>query len=110
MQAALEGVMEGSVPVSCSRWVISPVGAAGRTTVVIAHRLSTVVRADQIIVLAKGTIVERCFIHTVVDRSWSMVCGCRGTHRELSGRPDSYYATFMRHQLVVPVDTDDAGA
>ena len=31
----------------------------GRTTLVIAHRLSTVVNADEILVLVKGVIVER---------------------------------------------------
>ena len=56
----------------------------GRTTLVIAHRLSTVVRASQIIVLRKGEAVER------------------GTHAELAARPGSHYAAFMRHQLVAP--------
>jgi ATP-binding cassette subfamily B protein len=32
---------------------------AGRTTIAVAHRLSTVASADQIIVLDHGTIVER---------------------------------------------------
>ena len=64
MQAALDLLMEG------------------KTTVVIAHRLSTVVRANQIIVLDKGAAVER------------------GTHEELSSDPDSLYSSFMRHQLL----------
>jgi len=45
----------------------------GRTVVVVAHRLSTVKKADQIVVLEKGEIVER------------------GTHQELVERKGGYY-------------------
>ncbi|HEX9192563.1 MAG TPA: ABC transporter ATP-binding protein/permease [Burkholderiales bacterium] len=46
--------------------------ARGRTTLVIAHRLSTVMDADQILVLDAGRVVER------------------GTHRELLEREGAY--------------------
>jgi ATP-binding cassette, subfamily B, heavy metal transporter len=46
--------------------------AKGRTTLVIAHRLSTVMDADQILVLDAGRVVER------------------GTHRELLEREGAY--------------------
>ena len=54
--------------------------ARGRTTLVIAHRLSTVMDADQIIVLDQGHILER------------------GTHRELLGQ-DGAYAQMWALQL-----------
>ena len=47
-----------------------------RTVLVVAHRLSTIVNADQILVIDSGEIVER------------------GTHGELVGRPDGHYARF----------------
>ena len=50
------------------------------TTLVIAHRLSTVVDADEIIVLDKGAIVER------------------GTHRELLARHGRYAAMWNKQQ------------
>ena len=61
--------------------------AAGRTTLVIAHRLSTVVGADEIIVLDAGEIVER------------------GTHGELLDR-DGLYASMWNRQRVVAEATE----
>ncbi len=55
----------------------------GRTTVVIAHRLSTVINADQIIVLDQGKIVER------------------GTHTELLAKAKGTYAALWRRQREV---------
>jgi ATP-binding cassette subfamily B protein len=51
-----------------------------RTAVVIAHRLSTVKNADQIVVLDKGKIIER------------------GTHEELTALKGNYY-NLVKNQL-----------
>jgi ATP-binding cassette subfamily B protein len=52
----------------------------GRTVVIVAHRLSTVRNADQIIVLDKGIIAER------------------GTHHELTALKGEYF-TLVKNQL-----------
>ena len=60
--------------------------AEGRTTITIAHRLSTVRDADQIVVLDKGQIVER------------------GTHDELLERGGAYAALVARDVTEEPVE------
>lgn len=52
----------------------------GRTVVVVAHRLSTVKNADQIIVLDKGELIEQ------------------GTHAELTQARSAYF-TLVKNQL-----------
>ncbi|UGU14468.1 peptidase domain-containing ABC transporter [Sinomicrobium kalidii] len=52
----------------------------GKTAVIVAHRLSTVKNADQIIVLEKGKIIEQ------------------GTHRELAKKKGAYF-TLVKNQL-----------
>ena len=52
----------------------------GRTTLVIAHRLTTVINADEIIVLDRGVIAER------------------GTHQELLDRSGIYAALWNRQR------------
>ena len=57
------------------------VALRGRTSIVIAHRLSTVMEADQILVLEKGLIVER------------------GTHEELISKGGLYSELFVRQDI-----------
>jgi ATP-binding cassette subfamily B protein len=58
----------------------------GRTTIVIAHRLSTVINADEILVLDKGLVVER------------------GNHETLLAQNGAYAALWRRQQRDEPED------
>ena len=54
----------------------------GRTSIIIAHRLATVKKADKIIVMDSGVIVEQ------------------GTHDELLQKPDGYYKNLYEVQFL----------
>merc|ERR1719367_2313050 len=63
----------------------------GRTSVIIAHRLSTVVNCDKILVMERGEIAEM------------------GTHAQLLSNPTSLYSTLWnsQHSSLVPELTED---
>ena len=60
--------------------------AAGRTTIVIAHRLSTVVNVDRIVVLRHGVVVEV------------------GTPSELRDNSESYFHKMLQMQSLIGTD------
>jgi ATP-binding cassette subfamily B protein len=62
-----------------------------RTSLVIAHRLSTVRNADRIIVMEKGRIVEDGNHHTLLEH-------------------DGYYARLHRHQLLSEAEKEEKAA
>ena len=61
----------------------------GKTSVFIAHRLSTVMDADEILVLKNGSIAER------------------GTHAKLIANKDGIYADMWGRQMVETISRED---
>lgn len=77
--SALDAESEKSVQEALDRVMV------GRTTVVVAHRLSTVRNADIIAVVQEGQIVET------------------GSHEELISNPSSAYASLVHLQETAPL-------
>ncbi len=59
----------------------------GRTTIVIAHRLHTIMHADQILVVEDGTIVESGQHDALLARNGRYASFFRLQHRDSSGQP-----------------------
>jgi len=72
--SSLDSITENSIMKALAQ------ATSGRTSICIAHRLSTVVNCDEILVLDKGEVVER------------------GTHSQLLEDPNSYYSVLWNSQ------------
>jgi ATP-binding cassette subfamily B protein len=64
----------------------------GRTTIIIAHRLSTVQKVDRILLFDQGRIVEE------------------GDHRSLLARPDGHYRQLFETQVLGLVGSEESKA
>jgi ATP-binding cassette subfamily B protein len=64
----------------------------GRTTIAIAHRLSTLQKADRLVVLDRGVVVED------------------GPHDELMAQEGAYYRLYQAQARNVDKDLDDSAS
>ena len=63
--------------------------SVGRTVIVIAHRLSTVEKADRIVVINKGKVMQM------------------GNHRALMQNSSGLYYSLVQRQLLQRAESDD---
>ncbi|CAF3691000.1 unnamed protein product [Rotaria sp. Silwood1] len=80
--SALDNVSEKLVQEALDR------ACKGRTTIVIAHRLTTIQNADQIYVLDNGSVIEQ------------------GTHETLMAKEGGKYKTMVKRQQMERIDDD----
>lgn len=92
--SALDTQTERNIQDSLNRMCVN------RTTIIVAHRLSTIIHADEILVLKDGEIVERgrwdSFFFLVVPVQSNTFCCFR--HEHLIGQ-EGIYAQMWRQQL-----------
>lgn len=70
--------------------------SVGRTTIMIAHRLSTVAACDQLIVMTAGRVVES-----------AMTDSTGSAHQQLLERPDGAYTRLVNAQRFKTVDAQE---
>ena len=71
------------------------VARTGRTCIIVAHRLSTVMNADRIVVLERGTIVETGALPFTPPHT---ITSSLGTPTELMTKKGAFYALVRKQQ------------
>lgn len=84
--SSLDSVSESLIQAAVEKLIV------GRTTIIVAHRLSTVQKVDRILVFDRGRIVEQ------------------GTHAELVKREGGHYRELFEHQAMGLIDGQEEAA
>jgi ATP-binding cassette subfamily B protein len=82
----LDSVSESLIQAAVEKLIVD------RTTIIVAHRLSTVQKVDRILVFDRGRIVEQ------------------GTHAELVKREGGHYRELFEHQAMGLIDGQEEAA